>query len=110
MQGELSILNVRAGDIRITFDNKSPEELAKVKATIVDLLRRGCTIAVQMEDGTFEPVDAFDPERNEYIILESVKSEEAGRIVLVVQQVVVTHERHLIIRLVPGTGAILMLG
>lgn len=70
-QGRIDILNVQGGDMRITFDNANPIELIRAKRIIMDMLRRGYALVVEVErDGEkkYERVQAFDETRGEYII------------------------------------------
>jgi hypothetical protein len=69
--GFLSILNVGAGDLRISFNPKYPAEAKRAREMVTDMLRRGYAIVVAEEDGTHSPVNAFDPETCEYIVADS---------------------------------------
>lgn len=75
MSGELSILNCRAGDIRIPLDEAKPIELAKAKQQVTDMLKRGYLLAIEI-DGILQPVKSFDAETGEYIVEELVPSDE----------------------------------
>ena len=75
MSGELSILNCSAGDIRVKLETSNPAEIARAKKMITDMLKRGYLLAIEVE-GRLEPVQKFDPETDEYVILESVSSPE----------------------------------
>lgn len=69
--GILEILNVQAGDIKITFDEDDVVETIRAKRIIADMLRRGYALVVEVErDGkkAFERVQGFDAEKGEYII------------------------------------------
>lgn len=68
-QGELRILNAGAGDLRITFrPDETPEERAKIAATIRDMLRRGYALLVENADGTYSRAVDFDPEARAYVV------------------------------------------
>jgi hypothetical protein len=69
--GVLEILNVQGGDVKISFDKANVQETIRAKRIIVDMLRRGYALVVEVErDGEkkYERVQAFDAERGEYII------------------------------------------
>lgn len=65
--GELSILNCRAGDIRITFDKDSEVEVERAKRMIQDMLKRGYVLAVEIK-GKLVLAKEFDAARGEYIV------------------------------------------
>lgn len=69
--GEVGILNVGAGDIRISFDPKNPAELIRAKRIVKDMLRGGYALLVEVEkDGVkaYQRALDFDEERCEYVI------------------------------------------
>ena len=66
--GTLSILNVGAGDLVISFDSDDPDEVAKARKMVEDMLKAGYALVVEEEDGTHSPVQRFDPETDEYIV------------------------------------------
>lgn len=72
MTGEVAILNVGAGDTKLTFDNKNPAETIRAARIVKDMLRRGYALLVEVEqpDGTkaFQRAIDFDETKNEYII------------------------------------------
>lgn len=71
MNGTLSILNVGAGDTKLSFDKSNPAERIRAGRIVTDMLRRGYALLVEVErDGAkaYERVQAFDPETSEYII------------------------------------------
>ena len=71
MNGTLSILNVGAGDTKLSFDKSNPAECIRAGRIVTDMLRRGYALLVEVErDGAkaYERVQAFDPETSEYII------------------------------------------
>jgi hypothetical protein len=72
MSGEVGILNVGAGDTTLSFDPKNPVERERAKKIVVDMLRRGYALLVQVGTKKGEPVyqraKAFDPKTCEYVI------------------------------------------
>lgn len=70
--GRLDILNVADGDTKLVFDENDPEELARGKEIIEDMLRRGYTILVEVKKRNGQPglrrVKRFNPKRGTYII------------------------------------------
>ncbi len=68
---ELSILNVGAGDVKVSFDKSNPAERIRACRIVKDMLRRGYALLVEVErDGkkAFERALDFDEDRAEYII------------------------------------------
>lgn len=72
MKSELGILNVGAGDTKLSFDKSNPAECARAAKIVEDMLKRGYAILVQVGEKDGEPIyqraKAFDPETCEYII------------------------------------------
>lgn len=73
MKGEVGILNVGAGDTKLTFDPSKPKEAERAARVVTDMLKRGYSIMVQAgtdSDGEplFKRARAFDPKTHEYII------------------------------------------
>lgn len=70
--GEIGILNVGAGDTKLSFDKSNPEERKRAAKIVGDMLRRGYALLVQVGKRGGEPVfqraRAFDPKTCEYII------------------------------------------
>jgi hypothetical protein len=69
--GCLEILNVQAGDMKITFDTGNIAETIRAKRIITDMLRRGYALVVEVErDGkrAYERAQGFDEKTGEYII------------------------------------------
>lgn len=73
MTGELAILNVSAGDTKLTFDPKKPEETKRACAVVTDMLRRGFAVMVEVGSNDrgplYQRVKEFDAETAEYIIV-----------------------------------------
>lgn len=72
MSGEVGILNVGAGDTKLSFDPKNPGEVERAKKIIMDMIRRGFAILVEIGRDEKGPMYRraldFDPETAEYII------------------------------------------
>lgn len=65
--GQLDVLNVGKGHLKMTFAEGDEVELEKAKRVITDMLARGYSIFVETGDGV-QRVRSFNPERNTYII------------------------------------------
>lgn len=77
--GELSVLNVGAGDIVVTFNRNDAGETAKALRMLRDMQRQGYAILVQLEDGEYTRVVDVDATRGRYIIqLPEGEAELAG--------------------------------
>lgn len=73
MNGELGILNVGAGDTKISFNPDNPEDVKRSSMIVEDMLRRGFALLIEAgvdDDGEplFRRAKAFDPKTCEYII------------------------------------------
>lgn len=81
MTGELGILNVGAGDTKLTFDPAKPAERDRAARIVTDMLKRGFAILVQVgeKDGKplFQRAEAFDPETCEYVIVADGPADQA---------------------------------
>jgi hypothetical protein len=70
--GTVGILNVGAGDVKLSFDRKNPAERERAAKIVGDMIKRGFTILVEVGTRNGEPLfqraKAFDPETCEYII------------------------------------------
>lgn len=72
--GTIGILNVGAGDTKLIFDQKKPEDCARAARTVADMISRGYVILIEAgkDEKSGEPLyrraKAFDPETCEYII------------------------------------------
>lgn len=67
----IGILNVGAGDTKLTFDKTNPAEMIRAAKIVKDMLRRGYALLVEVErDGekAFERVLEFKEGTCEYII------------------------------------------
>ena len=72
MSGTIGILNVGAGDTKLTFDPKNPSEVARTSRIVKDMLRRGYALLIEIgKDEKGEPKYArakdFDEKHCEYI-------------------------------------------
>lgn len=82
--GEIGILNVGAGDTKLTFDPKNPAEMIRSGRIVTDMLRRGYALLVEVERKgvkAFERVKEFREDKCEYIIadFDPVAAEAADR-------------------------------
>lgn len=81
MTGTVGILNVGAGDTKLTFDKDNPIETARAARIVTDMIRRGYVLFVEVvEDGkkVFRRALNFDERTAEYIIadLDPLKAQE----------------------------------
>ena len=84
MTGEIGILNVGAGDTKLTFDKSNPAECIRAARIVKDMLRRGYALLIEVErEGVkaFERVRDFREDTFEYIIadFDPVTAEIADR-------------------------------
>lgn len=72
MAGEVGILNVGAGDTKLSFDPKNPQDRIRAARIVRDMLRRGFALLVEVKqpDGSmaFQRAIDFDDQHYEYII------------------------------------------
>lgn len=71
MLGTVGILNVGAGDTKISFDKNNAQDRIRAARIVTDMLRRGYALLVEVErDGvkTYERALAFKEDTCEYII------------------------------------------
>jgi hypothetical protein len=68
MNGSVAILNVGAGDIKLSFDKSNPAERIRAARIVKDMLRRGFALLVEVEPGKYQRAVAFDEDACEYII------------------------------------------
>jgi hypothetical protein len=69
--GSVGILNVGAGDTKLTFDDSNPAEAIRAARIVKDMLRRGYALLVEVDrDGkkAFERALDFREDVREYII------------------------------------------
>lgn len=67
MTGELSVLNVGAGDMKFSFNTDDPLELARASRVVKDMLARGYMLFVEV-DGKLQRVKRFDEKHHTYVI------------------------------------------
>lgn len=74
MTGGIGILNVGAGDTKLSFDKKNPAECIRAGRIVKDMLRRGYALLVQTGtdkksgDPIYSRATDFDENTSEYII------------------------------------------
>lgn len=70
--GSLGILNVGAGDIKLSFDPANPSERIRAARIVTDMLRRGYALLVAVPDGDggtiYTRATDFDEATCEYLI------------------------------------------
>ncbi len=71
-QGEIGVLNVGAGDTKLSFDPTNPVERERACRIVEDMIKRGFLLLVQAgeKDGKplYQRAEGFDPATAEYII------------------------------------------
>lgn len=70
-KGSLSVLNVGAGDIKLSFNSSNVQEVIRARRMIQDMLRRGYALLIEVERGgekRYERALDFDETKGEYII------------------------------------------
>jgi len=82
--GTVGILNVGAGDTRLSFDPKDPAECIRAARIVRDMLRRGYALLIEVERKgvkKFERALDFDDKTSSYIIadLDPVAAEKADK-------------------------------
>jgi hypothetical protein len=78
MTGVLEVLNAGLGDVKVTFEGKSPYEIANDILMIRDMMKQGYAIMVQLEDGSYKRVRSVNEKHQTYVI-RTEKSEKAER-------------------------------
>lgn len=69
--GEVGILNVGAGDVRISFDPKNVAERLRAARIVTDMLRRGYALLVEVErrgKKSYQRALRFNEKHCEYVI------------------------------------------
>ena len=81
MTGTVAILNVGAGDTKLTFDPAKPEEVARAAKIVKDMLRRGFVLLIEVGRDDQGPIyrraHDFDEKTAEYIIAGEVHDDQA---------------------------------
>lgn len=84
MVGEIGILNVGAGDTKLTFDPKKPAEVKRAARIVKDMIRRGFAILIQVGEDEKGPLyrraTDFDEETAEYIIVGDPAEQETPNV------------------------------
>lgn len=65
--GQLAVLSVGRGDMKVDFNSDNPEEVEEARTVVMDMLSRGYLIFINV-DGEQVRVHDFDPKTDEYII------------------------------------------
>lgn len=70
--GTVGILNVGAGDTKLTFDRKNPKERERAAKIVTDMLKRGYALLIEVRqkngEALYRRATGFDPKTCEYII------------------------------------------
>jgi len=72
MAGTVAILNVAAGDTKLTFDPEKPDEVKRSASIVKDMIRRGFVLLIEVGSDEKGPIYRraldFDETASEYII------------------------------------------
>lgn len=73
MPGSVGVLNVGAGDTKLTFDRSNPAECIRAARIVKDMIRRGYALLVEVEknakgEPVYQRATDFDENTSEYII------------------------------------------
>ena len=72
-RGQVCVLNVGEGDLKLSFDTTNKGEVARTKRLVTKLLRDGFVIVIQVGESDGEPlykkVKRFDASTSEYIVM-----------------------------------------
>jgi hypothetical protein len=90
--GSLSVLNVGAGDLTLTFNQHDRAERARALKMLTDMQRRGYAILVRLEDGSYVRAKTIDAAAGCYVIQEP----EPGAVVDVEVQALATESTELV--------------
>ena len=70
--GQIGVLNVGAGDTKLSFDKNNPAEMIRSARIVTDMLRRGYALLVEVTDkkgnASYTRVYDFKEDTYEYII------------------------------------------
>lgn len=75
--GVLEVLSIGHGDLKLTLDTGDPEDVARARELIEEMLRKGYGIFVDTDEGPVK-VHEFNPKRMTYIVLETPGNELAA--------------------------------
>lgn len=71
--GTVGVLNVGAGDVKLSFDTTKPAEREHAAKVVTDMLARGYAILIQVGEEAGEPLyrraKGFDPQTCAYLIV-----------------------------------------
>lgn len=67
--GSLSVLNVGAGDINVTFNEHDPSETARAVKMLTDMQARGYAILVKLPSGRYARAKEIDGATGHYILM-----------------------------------------
>lgn len=83
MSGAVAILNVGAGDTKLSFDPSNPKEVARAAKIVKDMLRRGFCLLIEVGKDEKGPLYRraldFDEKTTEYIIAGDPEDVEPSR-------------------------------
>lgn len=83
-EGTLCILNVSAGDIKVSFNKDIPEEVEHARQIIEDMFKRGYSVLVAWGDG-WRRATKFIASRDSYIV--ETREEKDGKSEIVKKEV-----------------------
>lgn len=66
--GEVGILNVGAGDTKLSFDPTNPAECIRAARIVKDMIRRGYALLIEVEPGKYQRALDFREDVFEYVI------------------------------------------
>lgn len=67
--GSLSVLNVGAGDIRVTFNRDNTDEVEKALSMLRDMQSRGYAIMIELPDHTYVRATSIDASTASYVVV-----------------------------------------
>lgn len=83
MTGEVGILNVGAGDTKLSFDPAKPDDAKRSAQIVRDMIRRGFVLLIEIGRNDKGPIyqraHDFDPETHEYIIAGDVADDDMAK-------------------------------
>lgn len=79
MSGQLDVLSVGHGHLKITITEGDAVEIEKARRIITDMLERGYSIFVEQPDGSTKRVKKFDPKKMVYVIDDTMETVPAKK-------------------------------
>lgn len=80
--GEVGILNVGAGDTKISFDPSNPADVERASRIVKDMIRRGYALLIEIGTNEKGPIyqraHDFDEKTAEYIVVGVSETKEAN--------------------------------